>query len=130
MDSREINHRWFESFSEERMIFTVCLDGEMEIDIPAKFELCNTCEGKGKMVNPSIDSHGLSAEDFDDDPDFRENYFSGMYDIPCNECGGRRVSAEPDYERMPKDLAEQVESFIVDYYQYESCCRKEREMGY
>lgn len=55
------------------------------------FAVCPTCEGRGSHVNPSIDSQGLSAEDFDEDPDFREDYFSGAYDVPCAECRGNRV---------------------------------------
>lgn len=61
------------------------------VDLPAKFEVCDTCQGKGSHVNPSIDSGGLSREDFDEDPGFREEYFSGAYDVPCYGCAGRRV---------------------------------------
>lgn len=56
-----------------------------------KFEVCPRCEGRGKIVNPSIDGHGLSQEDFDQDPDFEEAYFAGRYDIACTECRGLRV---------------------------------------
>lgn len=63
-----------------------------------QFAVCPTCEGRGSHVNPSIDSQGLSAEDFAEDPDFEEAYFSGAYDMPCSECHGQRVvpkCAEP-----------------------------------
>lgn len=59
--------------------------------MPGKYEVCPHCEGEGSQVNPSIDGNGLSSEDFADDPDFEEAYFSGAYDIPCMECHGQRV---------------------------------------
>lgn len=56
-----------------------------------KYRVCPTCEGTGTTVNPNVDAHGLTAEDFYDDPDFAEDYRSGIYDIPCNACRGLRV---------------------------------------
>ena len=53
--------------------------------------VCPVCNGEGKTVNPSIDAGGLTREDFDEDPDFREDYMSGMYDITCRACNGQRV---------------------------------------
>jgi hypothetical protein len=58
-----------------------------------KWIVCPVCEGSGKTVNPDIDAHGLTREDFDDDPDFAESYRSGLYDIACRGCGGKRVVA-------------------------------------
>ena len=56
-----------------------------------QFAVCPTCDGNGTHVNPSIDSEGISAEQFYEDPDFEEAYFSGAYDVACAECGGQRV---------------------------------------
>lgn len=71
-------------------------DEDQRLFIPFQFKygVCGTCDGKGTHVNPSIDAHGISPEEFDDDPDFRDNYFSGMYDVACYECQGRRVVPE------------------------------------
>jgi len=142
MDRRETNQQWYDSFDERNMTLTLKEgDGRLEIDedgeevfigemIPAIFEVCGTCDGKGKHVNPSIDSNGLSAEDFDEDPDFRENYFSGMYDVPCNECHGKRVVPAPDYNRMTEEQKKNVEEAIESHHagQYEEYM--ERKMGY
>jgi len=65
--------------------------GKMHLQVPARFQVCGTCDGRGKHINPSIDSQGLSHEDFDSDPDFAESYFSGKYDVTCEECFGRNV---------------------------------------
>lgn len=66
-------------------------DESKAVRFPAKYEVCPVCDGRGKHVNPAIDDNGISGEDFADDPDFREDYFSGMYDVTCNECRGARV---------------------------------------
>jgi hypothetical protein len=66
-----------------------------EAPVGIRFEVCPACEGRGKYVNPSIDAHGLSREDFDEDPDFRESYFSGDYDIDCRLCFGEKVVPVP-----------------------------------
>jgi hypothetical protein len=62
---------------------------------PAKAEVCGNCRGKGKTVNPAIDGNGLGAEDFAEDPDFKQDYMSGVYDEPCCVCGGRGMTLVP-----------------------------------
>ncbi len=71
-------------------------DEEETVLFPAKNIVCYTCDGKGTTVNPAIDGNGLTQEDFDEDPDFRENYFSGVYDVQCRTCKGQRVIAQID----------------------------------
>lgn len=55
---------------------------------PFHWEICDVCRGNGTHVNPSIDCGGLTSQDFDEDPDFREDYMSGMYDVSCVQCSG------------------------------------------
>lgn len=129
MDRREINQKWYESFSEKEMQFTIEIDGE-EIHIPAKYEVCGTCNGKGSHVNPSIDSNGLSREDFDENPGFEEDYFSGMYDVSCNECHGARVSPIVDYDRIDEETKKQVDEYITEHFNYQYEMDRERKMGY
>lgn len=69
------------------------LDPEQPVRV--RFEVCPLCDGRGKHVNPSIDAHGLTRDDFDEDPDFAEDYFRGNYDIRCNLCGGEKVVPVP-----------------------------------
>lgn len=71
-----------------------------ELVLPAVFQVCSRCRGEGTHVNPSIDGHGLTAEDFAEDPDFAEEYMRGTYDVPCSECGGERVVAQVDVEAL------------------------------
>lgn len=103
---------WYESFNERRMVLVVLDDDENEIEIPASFEVCALCDGRGSHVNPSIDAHGLTADDFADDPDFAEDYRRGTYDEPCYRCGGTRVEhvVSERASAEQKAIAEQAKS--------------------
>jgi hypothetical protein len=85
-------------------VFEETDDGEVEHEIPTRWAVCPVCEGKGSHVNPSIDSGGLTGEDFANDPEFMEDYFSGQYDQPCNRCGGRTTVRAVDRDACPVDL--------------------------
>jgi predicted methyltransferase len=74
----------------EHKLYTDEGDTEM-VSFPAHYEVCDRCQGEGVHVNPSIDGHGISREEFDADPDFEEAYFSGRYDVRCECCKGERV---------------------------------------
>jgi hypothetical protein len=71
-------------------------DIEVSAWIAVHYEVCDLCNGRGSHVNPSIDSGGISSEDFDYDPDFEEDYRRGVHDVPCYQCGGRRVEPVPN----------------------------------
>jgi len=124
---------WYDSIDETRMeiiFLTHDEEGEeVENRIPATFKVCDTCEGKGKHVNPSIDAHGISAEEFDEDPDFRESYFSGNYDVTCYECQGKRVVLKPDEDRMTAEQKKTVEERENDHYEMIQEDESERRMG-
>lgn len=64
---------------------------------------CDTCDGKGTHVNPSIDCGGISSDDFDRDPGFREEYFNGTYDVTCYACKGAKTSPQIDIENLSPD---------------------------
>jgi hypothetical protein len=106
---------------------------EVEVALPALFEVCQTCRGNGKHVNPAIDGNGLTQEDFDEDPDFREDYFSGRYDVTCEECGGQRVVLAIDEAECKRQGREDD---LEAYYKqgreeaaYQAECAAERRMG-
>jgi hypothetical protein len=78
-------------------------DGEEEVThtIPAKWEICSRCEGSGSHVNPSIDGHGITSDEWngpDWDDESRETYMSGGYDVACEAgCqGGKVLVPDPD----------------------------------
>jgi len=72
------------------------LDGEYEISIPAKYEVCDNCQGTGTQVNPNVDGNGLTPDDFAEDPEFAEDYMDGKYDVQCLKCNGLRVVLVPN----------------------------------
>ncbi len=104
---------------------------EVEIEVPFKWGVCSTCNGKGKHVNPAIDSHGISQEEWDRDwsDEDREAYFNGRYDVICSECGGKRVVPEPDENQCHKMILEYINNKIADEHNYARECLQERMMG-
>lgn len=129
MDRRETDHKWYSSFDAKKMRLIIENNEGEELEIPAKYEVCGTCEGKGSHVNPSIDSHGISPEEFAEDRDFEESYFRGDYDVPCNECHGQRVTPVPDEAQLTPELKAQVEIWQEDFYNTRQIEYMERRMG-
>lgn len=71
--------------------------------------ICTLCRGEGTHVNPSIDAHGISAEEMHDDPDFAESYMRGDYDVPCARCGGSGKVREAELGRIHAEERERVD---------------------
>ena len=81
-------------------------DGSIEeIELPTKWDVCSVCDGEGQHVNPSIDAGGISACEFDTDPDFAEAYFGGTYDVVCNRCHGRTTERVVDWDALTPEQA-------------------------
>jgi len=99
--------------------------------IPSKFEVCGTCLGAGTHVNPSIDAHGITSEEWENDWDeeSREAYRSGGYDVTCSECNGLRVVPVPDESRATPEAMKAWEEIVKDDAQYRAECESERRMG-
>lgn len=74
------------------------------IEVATRYVVCDCCEGSGKVVNPNIDAGGLTYDDFYDDPDFEEDYFSGRHDVMCPTCDGLRVIAVPEFPKWLQEL--------------------------
>jgi hypothetical protein len=108
MNRIRVNEDFVESLSEDHpklaeKFTSACWDEDEDtyiIHIPVQAHVCYTCRGKGTAVNPSIDCGGISSDEFDEDPLFAEEYFSGLYDIKCPECRGLRVTGTPDFESI------------------------------
>ncbi len=97
MDWRERNAHpnWLQYDTNRMVIILDSYEDDIEYEIPAVFDVCPVCEGRGHHVDPGIDSHGINMEEFYEDPEFAEEYFDGAYDVPCNECRGDRVVLVP-----------------------------------
>jgi len=77
---------------------------ETEHSLPSRWDICGRCRGSGKHDHPAF-SNGLTQEDFAEDPDFKEDYMEGRYDVSCSECGGTGKVLVPDEAAMnPEQL--------------------------
>jgi hypothetical protein len=91
----------------------------------AKWIICGWCEGSGQTTNPSIDSHGISSEEFAEDPDFHRDYFAGKYDVGCGECNG---SGKKLFPETPEGIKQYSDSLNFEY-QMQAEINAERRMG-
>ncbi len=83
-------------------------DGEeLEIELPAKFEVCSDCEGHGAHLTPSMREHAYSAEEFREsfDDEEAEEYCrrGGRYDVTCETCKGARVMPIVDEKKLSNE---------------------------
>lgn len=101
---------------------------EVEATLPCKYEVCPVCRGKGTTVNPAIDGHGISAEEFEEDPDFRDDYMNGVYDVPCRECDGLRVIAVVDEQAADPELLKHYHDQLQAEWECRAAERSERFM--
>lgn len=105
MDRRDFaamvgDRRFPATFDEAKHVFVFFEeeDEQEPVEVRAKFEVCDICDGRGEHVNPGVDAHGISAEEFERDwsPEEREGYFRGDHNVPCARCKGLRVTPVPD----------------------------------
>jgi hypothetical protein len=117
----EFSERFMEYLEEDG------IEVENPVFVSVTMHVCGTCNGKGTIVHPSIDGNGLTREDFDNDPQFEEDYFDGVYDIRCTECEGLRVVAEPNFN---SEIAKIYSKFLADEDYAERERYWEMKMGY
>jgi len=142
MDERTWGHTIskYRYFDTKRMCIVVTTsredeDGgivEEDHDLPVLFRPCNYCRGTGKVVNPAIDASGLTRYDFDEDPDFLEDYRNGVYDIPCGHCKGTRIVPEVDEMNLTSEQQKIYRIHLEDLEEeraYQRMCALERAMG-
>jgi hypothetical protein len=129
--------RWWKSLDTNHMTAVVVLiddtndfekEGvaEEDVTVAVKFEVCPTCCGKGTFVNPDIDRHGLSREDFDNDPEFEEDYRRGRYNVQCTHCEGARVVPVA----VDKTMRERIQTQLRERLRSEREYANEQAMGY
>jgi hypothetical protein len=105
-------------------------------EFPAKYEVCDRCQGEGRHTNPSIDGNGITGSEMQeilaDDPDFLEDYMGGKYDVTCHVCHGNRVVLVVDEESCtPEQLSEYLEREKEEYeYQMEVAAERRYLYGY
>lgn len=69
--------------------------------------VCPRCRGEGSIVNPSVDGHGITADEMDElGPEFMQDYLDGLYDVRCPRCTGLRVVEKCQVELCPRPVEE------------------------
>lgn len=124
-------------FDEKKMMLNFCLENEdgveVEFSLPAVLVVCQTCEGKGKHVNPSIDAHGITSDEWDQwSHEEQQEYRDGTYDVSCYGCGGLRVVPiirEDGLSAEQQEHLKMVRKSERDEAEYRAICRAERAMG-
>lgn len=106
------------------MSLTTKAPWDESLEIPAIYEICGRCEGKGTHTNPAIDGNGIGQAERDDwaDDDFMEDYMNGVYDVRCEEgCENGKVLV-PDVLSLTSDQQKELE----DWHQQVAEDRAER----
>jgi hypothetical protein len=109
------------------------LGSQATVSCESRFEICNTCQGRGKHVNPSIDCNGITASEWADwDEEDQERYWTGGYDVACSQCKGERVIQVLEYDT--KNLlynwcCERLSEYYEGQYQSAQEYAWEKRMG-
>jgi len=132
--------KWYKSLDVNRMVVVVTVYGEdkdedieEDVELPFKYEVCDLCLGKGSHVNPSIDAHGISVDEFAEDPEFREAYMAGRYDVICYRCGGSNVEPVICTEHLTDEQKKYHEMILENQQNAAEAAAEsawERRMGY
>lgn len=100
------------------------------LTVPAKWEVCDRCRGEGHHTNPAIDGNGITQDEMDElGDDFREDYMSGVYDIPCEECHGERLIMVIEEGRATPEQIKEYMELVQEEADYRAECRAEQRMG-
>ena len=99
-------------------------DGSSEfMRLPSERIVCPTCNGGGTQ---DIFENGVPSRYFEEDPDFADDYRSGMYDKLCEECKGRNVVDVIDYKQLDAETLRKVEWHEEQQAMYEAEVAAER----
>ncbi len=141
-DHRVMNAEWYANrrVDEDRMVIFLTLTDdegeEVEHELPARYDVCPTCEGRGKHVDPNIDASGWYEDEDDshdpwddEDGDGRTAYQRGVYDVPCFTCKGKRVVLEVDTRACDPKVLEAWNDQCEDDAEYAAMVRAERAFG-
>lgn len=66
-----------------------------------KYQVCPECQGEGKIVNPSVSV--WTGQDIDEDPEGFDDMRSGLHDISCPACDGKRVVTKEELNNYYED---------------------------
>jgi hypothetical protein len=102
-----------------RQSFIECYLDEHRHPAPWHWEICSTCRGHGT----STAYLGDVTEMIREDPDFGDDYRTGLYDRTCESCDGRGMVQEFD-----GDAADEWAEWVREAY--EDAAIRRAESGY
>lgn len=107
-------------------------DDVVEIDVPSKKEVCYNCNGEGTHIHNAFREESFTVYDAEREGlDFEEEVRamqSGMYDVVCETCSGKRVLDAPDFSQISKELSDKIREYEKCQAEYEAEARAERMM--
>lgn len=92
-------------------------EGDEDLVVPAKWVICDDCRGEGVRA---LHGMAISAQEFNEDPDFAEAYFGGEYDTPCGACSGSGKLQVVDRDAVAPELLARVDAILEAEAQYQS----------
>lgn len=111
---------------------------EIAVELPAKYVVCHECDGEGKthLGWTRREQPAYTFEDFEQDPDLREELAQGVYDRPCPTCNGRTTVLEVDHAACKRTahplIREAYAAWIArqrEDAEFRAMCESERRMG-
>lgn len=83
-------------------------ENDEPVTLPTVWAICSTCRGDG---HHSRHLGAFSGEEFDEafgTPEEKEDYFAGVYDKTCEDCGGTGKVQIVDRDRLTDEQAERL----------------------
>lgn len=91
-------------------------DTEEVVEVPAKFEVCGSCQGTGRQLTPSLRGAITEEDRRDWDDDAWAEYLkggNGIYGVDCETCAGKRVVLAMDESRIDRRLAARIRKEVA-----------------
>ena len=121
-------------------IWSICEEtGEevkITVEMPARWVVCEECQGSGTELYGSLKGHAFTMDEMNEDPEFRENYFGGAYDVQCSRCKGRTTvpalyrEGMTDEQKAMMETHDRIdEAYWEAKYQDDRIASQERAMG-
>jgi hypothetical protein len=99
-----------------------------EVMVPARYEVCPRCDGRGKHDHPAF-RNGITMDEWngpDWDEESQASYMRGDYDVRCEKCAGARVVLVPDEAALTEEQRELVRAHREALADLAACERSER----
>jgi hypothetical protein len=104
---------------------------EITLVVDAEYIVCPTCRGTGTHFRRDLnESHMLEILEEEGD---EQDYFDGHYDQKCDECHGRNVVMEVNWDLFNQkypEYAKMIEEYENDLYAHQAEVAEERRYLY